>query len=294
MPEPRSEWGREVVERVEQLESKVDSLTPMLQKVDDIMIDMRQLSADRHTLAQAASRVDVQLAVVVKQLEELRQDMKEFVKFKTTGENLIWVIKWILSPPLILALLGVIVVGFDIRYSVNQHSDRIGKLEQATAHLQESTAENARSARTLADNVAKNTEATKQIVAEMQNELKALSPVKVDFAKTHEVTARFFLTKQEMKKTQFGSITFNLELTHPIDKGKVEKTKVTAQLSPTDRFEQKELGFANLQLQAGLSSDGRSCWVEIFLKEADAQKLAEHLRKNSAKVPVDIKFTIPD
>ncbi|MGH7224017.1 MAG: hypothetical protein ACRELF_12370, partial [Gemmataceae bacterium] len=186
---------------MEQLASKVDSLTPVLQKVDDMMIDMRQLSADRHTLAQAANRVDVQLAVVVKQLEELRQDMREFAAFKTTGENIIGWIKWFFGGSLaagvtlLVALIASIVVGGEIRSSVKGQGQRIDKLEEATVKLQESTAKlqeatssNAMATRTLVENLKMNTEATTQMMADMRKELKALSPVKVDFAKTHEVT----------------------------------------------------------------------------------------------------------
>ena len=293
MPEPKTEWGRELVERVEHLSEEIETIAREVQKVDGIMTEMRQLSADRYTLLQAATRVDVQLTVVVKHLDQLAQDMKGFASFKTTGENLIWVIKWIFSPPLILALIGLIVVGFDLRSSVNQNSVRIGNLEQVTAKLQESTARSTDATQILAAKIEKNTNVTQQIVADIQKELKALSSFKGTPTKTHELTARFFLTKDAIQKVNKASIEFRWKLTRPIENDKVETTKATARLVPIGAGIEPTLGFSNadVQLRAGLIPDGQSCWVEVFSPRAE--NLAETL-KTSTKVPVDITFVIPD
>lgn len=292
MPEPRSEWGKEIVERVEELAEKLESIARETQKVDGVMNEVRQISADRYTLMQAATRIEVQLTAIVKQFDQLAQERKEFAAFKTTGENLIWVIKWILSPPLILALFGVLVVGFDIRSTVKQHGEKIGNLEQITAKLQESAAQNTTATRLLAENVEKNTQETKQTVLEIKKELKALSALK-GVAKTHDVTARFFLSREAIHQVKKNRIEFRWKLARPIEKDKVEGVKVSARLAaPSGGFEPSP-AFSNtdVQLQAGLDSEGQTCWVEVFSERAE--KLAETL-KNSTKVPIDFLFSIPD
>lgn len=306
MPEPRSEWGREVVDRVEQLATKVDNLAAEVQKVDSAMTELKQFAAEGRTLSETAVRLDTQLGATVKALDQLTQEMKGIVAFKTTGENIIGWIKWFFGGSLaagvtlLLALIASVVAGIEIRSSVKWQGQRIDKLEEATvtlqestAKLQESTSNNAMATRSLVENLERNTMATKQMMADMGQELKSLPLVKPDFTKTHEVTARFSLTKKAIKKKEYGSIVFDLELTDPIKKDKVEKTKVTARLAPPDRFEPSPR-FANVQLRAGLRSEGRFCWVQIFLKETEAHKLEGYLGKDSATVPVDITFTIPD
>ncbi|HEY7426739.1 MAG TPA: hypothetical protein VH682_21060 [Gemmataceae bacterium] len=270
------------------------------------MTELKQLSADGRALSQTAVRLDTQLGAAVNALDQLTQEMKGFVAFKTTGENIIGWIKWFFGGSLavvvtlLLAILAGVIAGVEIRSSVKWQGQRVEKLEEATVKLQESTAKlqettssNATAARTLAEKVEKNTNATKEIVADVEKELKALSPVKVVLVKTHEVTARFFLAHEAIRKTNKESVEFHWKLTHPIEKDKVEKTKVTARLASMGGGFEPTPGVANtdVQLRAGLAPDGQSCWVEIF--SVHASKLAVSL-KNSAKVPVDITFTIPD
>lgn len=299
MPEPTSQWGRDLVEQVEQIAGKVESLKVEVQKVDAVMREVQQLSTNERSLSLIASRVDTQMGTVVKHLEQLAQEMKGFAEFKATGQNIIGLIKWLFGG----ALAGTLVIGgmvcnaikesTEVRTTVNLQGQRLVGLETATTKLQESTAGNATAARTLAESVDKNTATTKQLVADMEKELKALSSVKVDLAKSHETTARFFLTHDAIRKTNKGSVEFQWKLTPPIEKEKATKTKVIAHFVQMNAQFEPSPGFAsaNLQLRAGVSADGQFAWVELFA--ANAEKVAASL-KNTAKTAMALTFTMPD
>lgn len=259
------------------------------------MTELKQISLDGIAQSQ---RLEVQFGTTLESIKELTKEMKGFAEFKTTGQTIIGLFKWLLTGILtatvafVVMIIGSVKESAEVRSAVNQQADRVKSLEQATTKLQEATSGNVTVNRTLAENLQKSTNATEELVASMKKE-KPPTPVKVEFARVSSMTARFLLTSKSLYKTQKDSLEFRWELPSPIERDKVEKTRVSARLTPASNGFESVSNLANIdvQLRAGLTPDGRLCSVTLFTDQPD--KIAESL-KTTAKIPVEIMFTIPD